>query len=234
MAAAPRRNTQVGAVRFSGELGIPEAELRSRLGLKAGDRFDFYRWQRDRDSLERLYVGRSYLEARIRARRVEETDGTLSVMYEIVRGPQAVLTIEGHELPDDVLERMRDSWTRAVFDGFLLEELHTQAREHLVSDGFLQAEIEAEILARPNGARKEIVLRIAAAPRTALRSVSFDGNERLTTEQLQVFIAQQGVEETVWADPEPLIRSLLGLYQAEGMLEAQVTIGNPRQLYSVR
>ncbi len=59
---APR----VSAVRLTGTPGFDEREVRDRVKLKEGDRFDFFRWQQDRDRLADFYHERGYLEARIR------------------------------------------------------------------------------------------------------------------------------------------------------------------------
>ena len=225
--STPRRELRVAAIEFTGELGVPEEELRSRVRLKAGDRFDFYDWQRARDELERFYVNRDYLEARVRPQRSERTDGSIALTFAIVRGPLSVLTIEGYALPNDVVTRMRTAWTRAVFDGFLLDELQTLAREHLVNDGFLQSELDAEVRVQRDLGRKEIVLRIAEGLRTTERRVEFRGNSRLPTDMLQTFVVRQGVGATAWADPEPLTRALVSLYQSEGMLEPQISVGSP-------
>lgn len=216
----------MGAVRFTGALGVPETELRTQLRVRRGDRFDFYRWQQDRDELERFYADRGYLQAQVRAQRIEEADGSMTLNYEIARGPLSVLTIEGYDLPDDVVQAMRDSWNRAVFDGFLLDELRTLSGDHLGSRGFLQAEIDAEV-SEEGEDKKEIVLRIIAGPQTSERRIEFRGNEQLTTTQLRDFIRRQGIDETVWADPTVLTRSLLALYQSEGMLEAEVALNSP-------
>ena len=206
---------------------MPEEELRSRVRLKVGDRFDFYGWQQARDELERFYVDRDYLEARVRPQRSEGTDGSIAITFAIVRGPLSVLTIEGHQLPDAVIGQMRETWTRAVFDGFLLDELQTLAREHLVDEGFLQSELDTEVRDQRDAGRKEIVLRIAEGPRTAERRVEFRGNARLPADVLQTFIVRQGVGATAWADPKPLTRSLVVLYESEGMLETQISVGSP-------
>lgn len=225
--SAPRRDLRVATVEFTGELGVPEAELRNRLSLNAGDEFDFYRWQQDRDELERFYADRDYLQARVRPQRIEETADTIALTFEVVRGPLSVLTIEGRALPDDVVSRMRETWTRAVFDGFLLDELQTLVREHLVNDGFLQSELEIEVQDQRDLGRKEIVLRISEGPRTDERQIAFRGNERLSSDALQTFIRRQGVDVTGWADPEPLTRTLVALYQSEGMLDTQITVEPP-------
>ena len=55
---------RVSAVRWTGAAGFPEDELRGRIKLAEGDRFDFFRWQQDRDRLAEWYHDRGYLEAR--------------------------------------------------------------------------------------------------------------------------------------------------------------------------
>ncbi|MGE3511987.1 MAG: translocation/assembly module TamB domain-containing protein, partial [Vicinamibacterales bacterium] len=116
---APR----VTAVRFAGDLGFGEDSLRSHMDLDAGDRFDFFVWQRDRDRLESFYHARDYREARIGAGR-ESTTGAggqeaLILTYTIERGPHTTLRTEGHALPRRLLDDIRESWGRSVFDGFL-------------------------------------------------------------------------------------------------------------------
>jgi outer membrane protein assembly complex protein YaeT len=221
-----RRVSRVDAIEFSGEPGLAESELRRRLDLRVGDQFDFYRWQQDRDELESLYAERDYLEAQVRPQRVETADGGSILTFNVVRGPRALLTIEGFQLPQRVSDQMKDTWTRAVFDGFLLEELETQARDYLGDIGFLQAEITAEVQAS-SAEQKEIVLQIESGPRTRQRDLVFQGNDRLTTAELRTFIARQGLEQSVWADPDPLITSLSSLYRSRGMLEVRVTTAPP-------
>ena len=226
---APRQQTQVvSAVQLAGQVGLPEKELRGRLRLKAGDRFDFYRWQRDRDTLEQLYADLGYLEARIRPRRVEHPDGTLTLVHEVVRGPRTILTVKGYGLPEDVTAAMRGAWREAVFDEFLLEELGVLARAHLVAEGFIQVSIGADIKEIRDQNEKEVVLQIATGPRSSARRIEFRGNEWISTERLQAFVTQQAVDEIGWADAQPMARALLSLYQAEGMLEAEVVIGEPQ------
>ena len=214
-------------MQLDGDLGFPESDLRDRLRLGVGDRFDFYGWQQDRDELERFYAVRGFLESRVRSLRAESDDGTVTLTYQIVRGPRSVLTLEGHSPPGDVIRQMRDAWNRAVFDGFLIEELRLLARAHLSREGFLRATIEVEVSDAGDDELKEIVLRIDEGARTSARRVAFRGNERLTTERLQAFIRNLRLDETAWADPELLARSLLVLYRSEGMLDARVTVEPP-------
>ena len=98
--AVERPVERVTAVRIAGTPGLSEAEVLERLRVRVGDRFDFYRWQQDRDRLQRLYRDRDFLEARISARRTiadPQSSGTSGVAleYEIDRGPETRITIGG-------------------------------------------------------------------------------------------------------------------------------------------
>ena len=50
-----------------GDIGEPE--VRKKLRITEGRTFDFYKWQEDRDKLEKLFIDRGYFQARITARR---------------------------------------------------------------------------------------------------------------------------------------------------------------------
>ena len=67
--AIERSAERVTEVRIAGTPGFAEGDIRERLRVKVGERFDFYRWQQDRDRLQRFYRERGFLEARISARR---------------------------------------------------------------------------------------------------------------------------------------------------------------------
>ena len=69
---AGRRVRQCLASAASRSVVLPprsRADLRRMLRVEAGDRFDFYRWQEDRDRLVAALHERGYLEARVAARR---------------------------------------------------------------------------------------------------------------------------------------------------------------------
>ena len=122
---------RIAAVRFTGSPGFSERELRGRLKLTEGDRFQFAAWQRDRDRLAELYESRGFLEARIRARRIPvepekpDTDAGQtparppSSSIRIERGPETRLDVRGATLPAAVRERILDRWSSTIFDGFL-------------------------------------------------------------------------------------------------------------------
>ena len=222
---------RVTAVRIAGTPGFDEHELRDRLRLRAGDRFDFYRWQQDRERLERLYYERGFLEARISARRREADDPSakagVALEYDIDRGPRTTLTIDGYTLPNDAIESMKEAWGGAVFDGFLLDDLGMMARRQLLEEGYLQAEVQGKVAAGAGGDVKEIALHIVPGLRFDQRRISFTGHERLSAVALAAVVRARGLEATAWIQPQELKVALERQYQSLGHLGAAVTVDAP-------
>ena len=78
---------RVGGVEVRGAPATLATDLRRRLRVEAGDRFDFYRWQEDRDRLVGALHERGYLEARVAARRRDSGADAIVLDYDITPGP---------------------------------------------------------------------------------------------------------------------------------------------------
>ena len=223
---------RVTDVRIAGTPGFAEADIRERLRVRVGERFDFYRWQQDRDRLQRFYRERGFLEARISARRrVAGADasggGGVALDYEIDRGRETRLTIEGHSMPGDLVERMKDAWAWAVFDGFLLDDLATLAREQLTREGFLRADIQATVASEPDAPIKEIVIRLDPGTRYTSRQIAFSGQQAIPAATLDAAVREQGVDASMWHEPAVLQAAVVQQYRLRGYLEAVVKIQAP-------
>ena len=197
-----------------------------------GERFDFYRWQQDRDRLQRFYREREFLEARISARRTiagaaASGSGGVALEYEIDRGPETRLTIEGHSMPGDLIERMKDAWVWAVFDGFLLDDLTTLAREQLTREGYLRADIQATVVSEPDAAIKEIAIRVDPGTRYTSRQIVFSGQQAIPAATLDAAVRAQGVDASMWHEPAALQAAVVQQYRLRGYLEAVVKVQAP-------
>ena len=227
-AAERQRVPEIAVIRFTGEPGFDVDELDELLDLNVREDFDFYRWQRDRSRLETLYRERGYLEAQVRARRLDDAADSVTLEYDIRQGPRAVLTIEGHELSSRTVDQMREAWADAVFDGFLREELRTLAQRALVGDGYVRPAIETEIIERPEVGEKEIVVRVEPGRRYAERPLAFEGNAAVSDDELRLQLEVRRVgEELAWADPGLVTEALMNVYRGRGFLEATVAAGDP-------
>jgi outer membrane protein assembly complex protein YaeT len=221
-APAPR----VAAVRIEGTPGFDERTLRRQLRLRAGDRFDFFRWQDDRDRLLSFFHDRKFLEARIgatrRDARTETGEPALALVYAVHRGPATSVEVEGVSLPGSLLAEIEQEWARAVFDGFLVDDATRLVRLHTAREGFLRADIRARVTGDEAGDWKTLLIEVAPGPRSATRTVEIAGNTVFT--DLQVVAALRGarVFEPMWVDPMLAVRAVRREYERAGYIEAQI------------
>ena len=212
----------VEAIRFTGNPGLAENELRGQLRLTEGDRFEFAAWQADRERLRRHYQERGFFEARIRARRTA-TDATVTLEYDIEQGPPSRLEVSGFELPGDVQARIVERWTGAVFDGFLERDVATIVREYLYQQGRLQATVTATI-GENNGTR---TLRIGIDPGPMLvPRLQIEGNASIATATILNAVESRG-PLTAWLDPLAAAGIVERLYEQAGFLSAEVDVLPP-------
>lgn len=222
---------RVSAVRWAGSPGFAEAELRGRLKLTEGDRFDFYRWQQDRDRLAAFYHDRGYFEVRIRATRdrIDSAAGepTLALIYNVERGPATSIVVEGATLSGRVVSEMKTMWQRALFDGFLREDLEGLARQSLAEDGYLQAQAAAEIHEDEAGGAKQIVVRLTPGTGVTNRRLEFEGQAYLSADALEKVLREQQLLLTAWLRPAEAAAALAAHYRSIGFQSAAISIGTP-------
>ena len=244
LSAAPRRarpTTEAGptiaSVRIAGTPGFPEAELRGRLQLAEGDRFEFTRWQDDRERLNALYQSRGFFEARVRARRLPTTaepdavggsgpvGESIVLEYTVEQGPATRLDVIGVDLPEAVRNRIIARWASAIFDGFLERDARLLVREHLYREGRLQATVAATIRRDQADGVKTLRIEVSSGPAMTPR-LEFTGNTVVPTSRL-LEVAQAVGLSTAWLDPPSFARAIERLYRDEGLLSAEINVGEP-------
>ena len=240
-ARPPRRpRPRVTEVRIGGNPGFPERELRRRLRLSAGKRFEFAAWQRDRDRLAGLYHARGFREARIRARRLPAVGGgtpaptaaqapldpdEVVLEYVIEQGPETRLEVRGVTLPDEVRDRILERWSSALFDGFLERDAATIVRSHLYREGFVHAAIDATVDRDAASGVKTLHVTVTPGP-TPSRRLEFAGNESVASARLQEAAAATGTL-TAWLAPQSFAQAIERFYRDEGFLSARVEVAAP-------
>ncbi|MGE0124358.1 MAG: translocation/assembly module TamB domain-containing protein [Vicinamibacterales bacterium] len=227
-AVSPR----VAAVELRGDRGASDDELRGRLRLSEGDRFDFYRWQQDRDRLSDFYHQRGRFEARVRATREPTTDrqGRPAVVlgYAIDQGPETSVVVNGPALPGGVLDDIRESWADAVFDGFLRDDSEALVRQALAGDGYLQATVETEMRQDAAAGTKTLVLHVEPGVRFTDRSLRFQGQQAVTAEALTGVLDARRLRVAAWLRPGEAETALEAHYRTLGYAGAEVSIGQPQ------
>ncbi|MYD69336.1 MAG: BamA/TamA family outer membrane protein [Acidobacteria bacterium] len=244
--SSARRAARVSSLEFSGTAGSDEARLREVVSLRAGDRFDFHRWQRDRDQLEAFYFERGFLEARIRALREQRAgSNVIALRYDILRGPETALLVTGYDLPDAVRRELEAIWSHAVFDTFLLEEIAGRVAEHLADRGYLRATVDARldesgergapfaeddvrtVRGYAGDASKRVVIRIDPGPRTDDRGLVFEG-VAADEPELRSLVESADLGSIAWTKPGRFVAAVTAWYRGRGRLRATASVEAPR------
>ena len=225
--AAAAVQDKVRSVALAGEPGFSAEQVLAGTKLRQGDRFEFRAWLEDRDRIARFYWDREYYTSRVvPMRTAAESEGKerpVDLQYRIARGRQTVLEVTGYAGGDDLLDRLRQAWSRNVVLDLLDDKLARASREHLIDAGFLRARIDVEV-DRPDGDTDRARVRIDPGQRTGSRQLAFRGNEVLATQALQELSSSGRLDAGAWKDPAPLVAAIREAYAAKGYLAARVTI----------
>jgi len=224
--AAPRRVLgAVASVAFTGAPVEDEAALRGRLRLTAGDTFDFIRWRDDVERLQTWYRGRGYLEARVRASRADQADGRIALTYTVARGPATELRVEGMTVPARLRRQLEASWSDAVFDRFLLDEIRSALQFELIRRHVINAQVEAVVSATEPV--KVITATVRDGQTATRRRIVYEGATTLSPAQLDAEVVVWGLQDWGWLYPPLIANAITNQYDAEGHRAARVTAGEP-------
>ena len=228
----------IANIRFTGNPGFSESDLRRQLRLADGDRFSFAAWQADRERLIAFYQSRGFFEVRIRARRLlpqgvpiesAPADSTVSAVlleYAIERGQPTRLDISGFDVPDRIRQQIIRRWSSAIFDGFLERDATLIIRQHLYAERRLQATVVATTQRGTADEGKTLRVTIEPGPPTAPRLL-FEGNALLSTATL-IEAAERAGPLAAWLDARSFALMVARLYHDDGLLSAEVEVQAPQ------
>ena len=219
---------RIRSVALTGEPGVSSGQVLAGTKLQPGDRFEFRSWLEDRDRIVRYYWDRQYYTVRVVPMRIAaESKGSerpVDLQYRIARGRRTVLDVTGYAAADDLVIRLRRTWSDNVVVDLLNDRLTKATREHLIDAGFLRPSIEVEI-DRPDPDTDRARVRIDPGLHSDARQLAFRGNQVLTTPALRELAAAGGLEANAWKDAAALTATIRGAYAAKGYLASRVTIG---------
>ncbi len=220
----PKRT--IASIAISGPSGFPESVIRDKLDLKPGSAFDATRWQRATARLQQFYADNGYRLARIRPGRTIEGD-TVRLEYDVTRGPRSSLTIQGHDFPDEVRERMNRAWEEAVTPEFLIDDLKQIARNHLIDDEYLVPDVQVSVV---DNTPDLLALEMCVVPgaKSTGRQIVFTGNRVASSEELRQAVEAAGMTASAWYDPETIDRPITSYYRTRGYFDATVEPGDIR------
>jgi outer membrane protein assembly factor BamA/autotransporter translocation and assembly factor TamB len=214
--------------------GITEEEIRGLLRITEGRHFDFYKWQRDRDRLQKFLVERGFYEFRLTARRdppapQKPEPGKLlpvDLGYTIETGPPSELRIVGMDLPDDVRRSLIQLWQDTPVDSLLGDEFTGRLQPWLAEHGYLRPKITTRVIHEEP--RKVAEITIAPGPKYDNREVVFAGNNVISGSDLKRPVTAARIEGLMWSNPTPVEQVVADAYRARGYRAVKATAGEPR------
>jgi outer membrane protein insertion porin family len=234
----PGPRARVEAVELKNGTAYHDAELLSRLKMKAGQPLTTARIQRGTDRIRKFLVKKGRLSARATVRRAEYNAAKNSVKLEldVTEGPQVQLAVTGAKFSKGELKRLVPVYQEGAVDTDLLEEGKRNLRERLERDGYFDAQVNyttetKEVQGKEQkakGTEELITYHIERGARHRLAGIEITGNHYFSTEllrsRLQVYGAALGSRgrfsrRLIDSDAD----SMHGLYDANGFLDAKVS-----------
>src|SRR6266404_1668606 len=233
----PGPRARVGIIQLKNGTEYRDAEILSRLKMKAGGQITSARLQRGTDRIRKYLVKKGHLSGRAGVHRgnYDAAKNTIPLDLDVTEGPLVKLTLTGAKFSQGELKKLIPIYQEGAVDTDLLEEGKRNVRERLERLGYFDAEVNYttethEVKSDHSAARgtEEIITyRVERGDRHKLMGIQITGNKYFDTEllrsRLQIFggaFGSPGRFSRRLVDSDA--QSMRTLYQANGFLDAKV------------
>jgi outer membrane protein insertion porin family len=233
----PGRRARLGSIQLANGTEYRNAEILSRLKMKAGGEITSARLQRGTDRIRKYLVKKGHLSGRASVRRgnYDGAKNTIPLELEVTEGPRVEIKLTGAKFSAGELKRLIPIYQEGAVDADLLEEGKRNVRERLERQGYFDAEVnyttETHEAKSGHGAAQSteeiITYTVERGPRHKLIGIEITGNKYFDTDllrsRLQIFggaFGSAGRFSRRLVDSDA--QSMRSLYQANGFLDAKV------------
>jgi len=226
--AAVRRIEARGASFFG------PGELEAHLGVRAGGRFDYQRFQEGVRRLRAAYKRAGFLAVRILEPEMAcEEAGEICLVVPIEEGPRYRVVWRGNgAFSREELEKASGLYAEEeVTEGALIHDVRERLVAFYRKRGYYRAEVRVEAGEAGADGLRPLSIAVEEGPKGYVAQIRFEGNrgipakrlrERMATRRRGPFHVLTGsgrwAEET-WADD---LAAVIGLYQEEGYVRARI------------
>jgi outer membrane protein insertion porin family len=135
--------------------------------------------------------------------------------------------VEGAQIPASETDAIKEAWTRAVFDRFLVQDAEDRLRRYLLAAGYVEGKVRGAV--EVSGDTKTLHLSVQEGAHTERRELLFRGNDAVSAGELEAVLVQSGLELEAWIDPDAAVNALAAFYRDEGYLQARVQVADAPQ-----
>jgi outer membrane protein assembly factor BamA len=233
----PGPRARVRIIQLKNGTEYRDAEILSRLKMKAGGEITSARLQRGTDRIRKYLVKKGHLSGRAAVRRgnYDAATNTISLDVDVTEGPRVQVKVTGAKFSKGELKKLIPIYQEGAVDTDLLEEGKRNVRERLERRGYFDAEVNYttethEAKSNGGGARSTeeiITYTVERGVRHKLIGIEISGNKYFDSEllrsRLQIFggaFGSAGRFSRRLVDSDA--QSMRSLYQANGFLDAKV------------
>lgn len=233
----PGRRARVGTIQLKNGTEYHDAEILSRLKMKAGSEITSAKLQRGTDRIRKYLAKKGHLSGRAAVRRgtYDTAKNTIPLDLDVTEGPRVKVTLAGAKFSEGELKKLIPIYQEGAVDADLLEEGKRNIRERLERQGYFDADVdyktETHEVKSSRGtaqtAEETIAYSVEKGTRHKLIGIEITGNKYFDTEllrsRLQIFggaFGSAGRFSRRLVDSDA--QSMRSLYQANGFLDARV------------
>ncbi len=216
---------KIAGITFTGDTAFTTEQLQSRLKLKTGDRYDFFKVRSGLDRIEDSYADKDLLETRVRLDRKIQKDSVL-LNFRIRPGPKLQFVYEGWSVPGGTQKKIREIWRNGVFDAQRVGEAVYAIQSALVADGYVQSTV-THTISTPSPDTKRVLFEVLQGPRYHDVAIEFEGASGVEPKTLLGLLKDQKLTNLVYIDYRKVVDFLTRYYAEQGYLNAKI---NPRRL----
>jgi len=233
----PGPRARVGIIQLKNATEYRDAEILSRLRMKAGAQVTSAKVQRGTGRIRKFLIKKGHLSGRAAVRRgdYDAAKNTIPIELGVSEGPRVQVKLSGAKFSGSDLKKLIPIYQEGAVDADLLEEGKRNIRERLERQGYFDADADYktethEVKSNSGVAQttEEIIAyTVERGERHKLIGIEITGNKYFDTEllrsRLQIFGGAFGSagrfsRRLVDADAQ----SMRSLYQANGFLDARV------------
>jgi outer membrane protein assembly complex protein YaeT len=211
---------EVGSVSFSGNTRFDSAKLAKVFGVKAGDKYDFFKVRKGLERLNEFYAKQRLLETRVRMER-SASGGKVDLKLDVAPGPEVTFVYEGWDPPGGTKDKVSKAWSEGVFDAQRLTDAEDALRRALIERRYLEESI-SHTVSEPEEGHKRVLFEIQPGIRFGSVRLAFKGAEGIDASELKDVLEQEKLRVAVYTEPQKVTEFLSGYYRDHGYLDAKV------------
>lgn len=210
-------------INFTGEMIIPEDELKEVMKSKEGKVYVPSILEEDITRIKELYNSIEYQRAEIAVGdvRFDEQEGSVSLFLNIIPNEKIEIVVQGADIP---LKLLRPIWEARVFEEWGLSEGRARILEYLRKKGFLFASVAPSIEKENN--TMHVIYTVTPNRKHKILRVFYEGLNYFSPSQLEAELGVgEGTPPPKWIDGQRLYElpeEIKFLYRTRGFPNAQV------------